>query len=420
MRKSKFLGILVLVAFIFTMTFQTTAAPKVKLTIWAVDALATTNTQAAYVQALVKNFQRQNPDIQIDWVAFGVQGSPLNDKLKIALANNQGPDIFQSWGGSFMGRFAEAGKLMDLTNELRNIKTSAAARDAMSYKGRIYGVAPFFAIAGLFVNEGKFKELGLKVPTTIDELERTAEIIKSKGYQPFACGDKDKWPLLHMYMYLVNRYGGNIFDQVVARKVRFDSEPFVKAAEKIQEWTRKGYFGNKPLAEGYGDAQLLMCTGKALMQLSGSWLCGLYTDPKQTDQTIGFYPMPILRGGKGQVTDVMGMTDVGFAATKLAAGKKDAVVRFMTYAMSVEACKAETGRVSSVPGVPPPTRLTGMASDVFAQAKTVQFWWDQDLPPTVTGPVNDTIQTFMIPDTNVRSALSKYESLLEEHLGRVR
>jgi ABC-type glycerol-3-phosphate transport system substrate-binding protein len=398
------------------------AAPQITLTVWGVNGpTETQNPQAAYFVALFKNFQAKNPDIKLDWITFGTQGSPLNDKLKVSLPNNQGPDIFQSWGGSFMGQFAAAGKLLDLTKDLAKVPTSSAARAAMSYKGRVYGVAPFFAVAGLFVNEGKFKELGLSVPTTFDELEKVADALKAKGIQPFAVGAKDQWPVLATYMYLVNRYGGNVFPQAVDRKVRFDSVPFVQAAQKYQDWAKKGYFGTKPLSEGYGDAQLLMSTGKAAMQISGSWLCGLYSDPKQTDQTIGCYAVPVLKGGKGLVSDVMGMTDVGFAATKLGEKKKAAIVRFMKYAMSVEACEAETGRVCSVPGVKPPTRLTGMASsNVLGKAKRVQFWWDQDLPATVSTPINTTIQTFYLPDTDVKKALTKFEELVEENMGPIK
>lgn len=416
-----FFGLMIVILLV-ALTVSGYAAPVVTLTVWAVDPIDNPEkTDAAYVYALARGFQKQYPNIKLDWVAYGTQGAPLNNKLKVTLPNNQGPDIFQSWGGSFMAQFARAGKLMDLTKELKSVPTSSAARAAMSYNGKIYGVAPFFAIAGLLVNEGKFKEYGIAVPKTIDELEKVAETLKSKGIQPFAVGAKDQWPILATYMYLVNRYGGNIFDKAVARKTRFDSQPFVQAGLKIQQWAKKGYFGTKPLSEGYADAQLLMCTGKAGMQISGSWLCGLYSDKKQTDQTIGFYQVPVLTGGKGQASDVMGMTDVGFVATKLAEKKRSAVVKFMKYAMSVKACEAENGRVCSVPGVKPPTRLTGMAAaNVLAKAKTMQFWWDQDLPSAVSTPVNITIQSFLSPDTDVKKELAKFEDLVAENMGPVK
>ncbi len=393
------------------------AAGKVKLTVWGRDLTTTDDAAHAYIKALVKNFQAKNPDIELEYIALG---EGLADKTKIAMASNQGPDIFQSWGGSTMGGYADAGRLLDLTEELKSIPCSAAARQAMSWKGKIYGVAPFFAIAGIFVNEGLFKSLNLSVPTSVEELEQVAETLKAKGIQPFACGAKDKWPPLAAYMYLTNRYGGDIFTRAQAREARFDDEAFVKAAQKYQEWVKRGFFGSKPLGEAYGDAQQLMATGRAAMHITGSWMCTGYSDKDFTDQTIGFYAFPELKGGKGKITDVMGQTDIGFVATKLAAAKKDAIVRFMKYAMSEEACAADPGRICSVPGVKAPSRLTEMAAAVFAKAEMVQFWWDQDLPPALTSPMNDTIQTFFLANTDVKASLTKFEELAEENVGPVK
>jgi len=392
----------------------------VTLTVWAVDPIDVDNTQSAYVKALVTNFMQQNPDITIEWVPFGAAGSALNDKVKVAMANDEVPDILQSWGGTFMGQFADAGKLLDMSAELADVNCSEAAKNAMSWKGKTYGVAPFFAIAVLFVDEDLFKAQGLTVPKTIAELETTCDKLKAAGVQPISAGSMDKWPILHTYMYLVNRFGGNVFADAVARKVGFDSEPFIQAGLKMQEWAKAGYYGKKPLAEDYGSSQLMMATGKSGMQLTGSWMCGMWSDPKQTTKTIGAYPYPVLEGGKGLVTDLMGMTDVGFIATKKGEAKKAAIVKFLKYAMSVEALKAETGRVATVPGVPAPTKLTGMASEIMSKATSVQFWWDQDLPQTMTGPVNDMVQSFLLPQTDVKAACAKYEELAVENLGALK
>lgn len=400
------------------LAWTASAQSKVKLTVWGRD-LADEDPSHAYIRELVTSFQAQNPDIELDYVALGDPG--LNDKVKVVMASNTDlPDIFQSWGGSVMGAYADAGRLLDLTEELSSIPSSPAAVHAMSWNGRIYGVAPFFAIAGVFVNETLFDELGLSVPTTISEMEAVADVLLANGIQPFALGARDKWPALATYMYLVDRYGGiNAFAEAQARRARFDSEPFVQAAKKYQEWVQKGYFGPTPLGEAYGDAQLLMAIGDAGMHVTGSWMATQYSSPDFTDQTIGFYPFPILEGGEGKVTDVMGQTDIGFVATRVAADKKDAAVRFLQHAMSVETVSADPGRISSVPGVPAPSRLTEMATDVFLQAEVVQFWWDQDLPPAVTTPLNDTIQKFFLPGADVEEALRQFEELAEEVMGPV-
>ena len=419
MKKSKVLFVLCAFVLAFALLIPAYAAPQVKLTVWGRD-LTDDTADHAYIRALVNNFKAKNPDIELEYIALGDPG--LMDKTKVAMANNKDlPDIFQSWGGSTMGGYADMGQLLDLTKELKSIPGSAAAQQAMTWKYKIYGVAPFFAIAGVFYNEGMFKKYNLKVPTTIDQLEKVADTLKSKGVQPFACGARDKWPVLALFMYLTDRSGGvQVFNDASARKSRFDSAEFVKAAQKYQEWAKKGYFGDKPLGEAYNDSQQLVATGKAAMHITGSWMCAQYSNKEFTDQTIGFYAFPEMKGGKGKITDVMGMPDIAFAATKAAANKKDAVVRFMKYAMSVEACQAEPGRICSVPGVKAPSRLTGMAAGVFGKAKAVQFWWDQNLPPMVTTPLLDAMQNIFLPDGDVKKAFATYESLVEENMGPVK
>jgi raffinose/stachyose/melibiose transport system substrate-binding protein len=392
---------------------------KVKLTVWGRD-IPDDSADHAYVKALLSDFQAKNPDIQIDYIALGEPG--LSDKTKITMASGSGlPDIFQTWGGSVMGGYADAGQLLDLSKELKAVPGSAAAQQAVTWKGKIYGVAPFFAVAGIFVNEGIFKANNLKVPVTVEDFEKVADTLLAKGIQPFACGEKDKWPGLALYMYLTNRFGGDASARAAQRKLAYDSDPFVKAARLYQTWIKKGYFGATPLGEAYGDAQQLMATGKAAMHVTGSWMCAQYANKEFTDQQIGFYAFPALKAGSvGKATDIMGMTDIGFAATKAAAAKKAAVVKFLAYAMSPEAGAAEPGRIASIPGVKARSALTGQASAVFATAKTVTFWWDQDLPPSVTSPLNDTIQTFFLPDTDVKKSLSDFEALATENMGAVK
>jgi len=418
-KRSQLLVVLCLVALMTVLLIPTYAAPQVKLTVWGRD-LTDDAPDHAYIKALVNNFKAKNPDIDLQYIALGDPG--LMDKTKVAMANNKDlPDIFQGWGGSTMGGYADASRLLDMTKELKAIPGSAAAQQAMTWKGKIYGVSPFFAVAGVFYNQGIFKKYNLTIPTTIDQLEKVADTLKSKGVQPFACGARDKWPVLALFMYLTDRSGGvQVFNDAAARKGRFDSAEFIKAAQVYQEWVKKGYFGDKPLSEAYDDGKQLIATGKAAMQVSGSWLCGPYASKDFTDQTIGFFAFPEMKGGKGKISDVMGMPDIAFTVTKAAADKKAAVVRFLKYAMSVEACSAEPGRICSVSGVKAHNPLTAMASSVFGKAKAVQFWWDQDLPPMVTDPLKDTMQNIFLPDADVKKAFTTYESLVEENMGPVK
>lgn len=402
-----------LLAFVLLAFVAMPVAAQVKLTVWGRDVLDDDPTHL-YVTNLIKDFQAKYTGIKLDYLPLGDPG--LMDKTKVAMAAGTDlPDIFQTWGGNTMGGYADAGRLLDLTADLKSIPGSKAAAGAMTWKGKLYGVAPFFAVAGLYVNEGIFKANNLKVPTTLADLEKVCDALVAKGIQPFAAGGKDKWPILHMYMYIVDRIGGiGTFNDAAARKARFDGPVFVQAGQIYQKWFSKGYFGSAPLGEDYGASQQLMATGKAAMQLTGSWMAGSYASADFTDQTIGMYSFPIIAGGKGPMTDVMGMTDIGFAATKQAEAKKLQVVTFMKYAMSADAGSKEPGRVAAMPGVKAPNRITQMASDIFNKATAVQFWWDQNLDPAVTTPCNETVQSFFIPGTDVKASLTKFEDLVSK------
>jgi ABC-type glycerol-3-phosphate transport system substrate-binding protein len=386
----------------------------VELVIWVREIDAGSPLQA-YMSALENDFKRKNPDIHVMWQAF--KPETYDNEIRMALESDRGPDVFQTYGGESLRRYADAGKLLDVTEEL---SPSIAARSVMSFNGRLYGAAPVFSVAGLYFNEGIFRKLRLNAPANVGEMEKAASVLKAEGIQPFACGAGDRWPVLAMYMYLANRFGGDAFERVKERRMRFTADPFQRAGQKLKEWAEKGFFGDAPLQETYPAATALIKTGSAGMMVSGSWLCKDFSDRSRADQAIGFRPFPVIIGGMGEIGDVMGMTEIGFSAREQAERKRGAVLRFFEYSMSPEACRADPGLVYSNPGAKTVPGCTAEANALLARAKTVQFYWDQDLPPVVREPVMGTISSFLSPESNVRDALAGLEELLAENMGRVR
>ena len=226
---------LLLVVAMLVGVFSATAASKFKLVVWGRD-LPDDDPAHAYIKALVNGFAAKNPDIELEYLALGDPG--LMDKTKVAMANNRDlPHIFQSWGGSVMGGYADAGRLYDLTKELKDIPGSAAAQQAMTWKGKIYGVAPFFAIAGVFVNEDVFAKYNLKYPRPSLKWKSCRHPLGQWINPCRRC--RDKWPVLAMYMYFVNRFGGmEAFDNAQARKARFDPNPWSKPPS-LPEWSKE-------------------------------------------------------------------------------------------------------------------------------------------------------------------------------------
>jgi raffinose/stachyose/melibiose transport system substrate-binding protein len=371
---------------------------------------------AAYLQALTNAFQQANPDKKIGWVTQKESGIALLDKVKAAIEENKAPDVVQAPGGSLMRPFAETETILDMTAELGDIKSCPAVRGVMRASDKIYGVAPFYSVAGLFVNETKFKELGLKIPTTIAELEAAAAALKAKGVVPFAVDATDKRSVSYLYMYLVNRLGGDAFRQSLNRKLRFDSPVYVQAAGMLHDWAKKGYFGPVPLT---GNATEIMSGGQAGMQVSGTWMCALYGDPNKTSVSIGFYPFPVKIGGKGAATDILGAPEVSFVAINKPQNKRELVSAFMHAAMSPGAIAGGSGMVCSDPAFAPADRLLGMAAKELYRATGFQFYWEKELPATTAAAVADTALSFLLPDTDVQAACTKFEQTSQSEMGGV-
>jgi ABC-type glycerol-3-phosphate transport system substrate-binding protein len=110
------------------------AFAQTKITLWG-ESVLDDSPDHAYAKALVSGFNAKYAgSIQLEYVALGNDG--LKDKTKVAMASGSGlPELIQSWGGSTMGGYADAGQLADMTKELKSIPGSAAAAGAMTWKG---------------------------------------------------------------------------------------------------------------------------------------------------------------------------------------------------------------------------------------------------------------------------------------------
>jgi raffinose/stachyose/melibiose transport system substrate-binding protein len=383
-----------------------TVEDPVKLLVWGWDETDGKGGHE-YITKLIGDFKAANADIAVTYVAVG--DAKLKDGAALFPSDSSGPDIFQAWGGGKMGSYADEGKLLDLSSELAGLSARTVAIQAMSWKGKVYGVAPSFSIGGLYANAKIFSDSGIAIPTTVAEMETAAAALKAKGIQPFAVGEKDKWPALNMYMYLVNRKSGDAYGQAKARTLAFDSSAFVDAASIVKDWNDKGYFGTDPQNESYNDALSKMTGGTAAMMVVGSWVSDNFTNA--TGGTISLVSFPTISGGLGSSTDMMGMSSIAFIAAKKAEAKKAAIAKFMKFAMTASVVSADTSGIPTISGVTPKNALASQAIALLNTATSVQFWWDQDLPATITTALTDTLYSFFASGVVVKDKLTAFEAL---------
>jgi raffinose/stachyose/melibiose transport system substrate-binding protein len=359
----------------------------------------------AGMQAAADAYVADHPDVEIEITVL--ENEAFKTKLATAMQSGDPPDVFQSWGGGVLYEYANAGLVRDITADLaadgwgESFGQAGFALYAIDDKN--YGVPWRLGMVGVWYSKSLFADAGIETPpTTWDEYLATVETLKAAGITPISLGEGDKWPGHFYWVYLAIRNGGKAaFDSAFSREGSFADPPFVKAGEDLLQLVALEPFQTDFLAATYSDSDTLFGNGQTAMQLMGHWepnnLDGLVEDPAAVRANLGFFPFPVVEGGAGDPTDVLGGGD-GFA---LGINAPDAAVDFVRYLTSLEVQKDWAAKGWAVP--PTVTGADAAVTDenikpmmeLLQEANYFQLYYDQFLPPAVGGVVNDEVQALI-------------------------
>ncbi|MDR6550859.1 extracellular solute-binding protein [Paenibacillus qinlingensis] len=126
--------------------------------------------------------KKLNIDLKIQWVP----GDNYKEKLNVMAASNEFPDVFMVYTAEF-AKWIDKGLFMDLKPEIDkypNLKKYIPENQFqfMSPKGKYYGL-PYYSTDirdSLVIRKDWLDKLGLKVPTTTDELYEVAKAFATK------------------------------------------------------------------------------------------------------------------------------------------------------------------------------------------------------------------------------------------------
>ena len=245
------------------------------ITLWDI---ATEEPTKGIQEGAVQRFMADYPNITVEQVHQ--QNDNYKQQLIVAMSSGEAPDMYIHWGGGPMAEYYKSGFVNDIT-EMYNTYDHPDFIDGAvaqsTYDGKMLAI-PFGGLSGcdIFYNKTIFAEVGVEVPTTIDELEAVCDKLIEAGYVPFSLANGSKWTGSMYYMYLVARHSGNEqFDAAYTQADggTFTSEAFIWAGEKIQDWVKKGYFneGFNSLVTDNGEDRALLYDNTCAMMLHGSW-----------------------------------------------------------------------------------------------------------------------------------------------------
>ena len=341
-----------------------------------------------------------------------VPGNDYTPKLRAVMGSSGAPDVFFNWGGGSILPYVQAGQLVDLTPYFAQAPlkgaflpsiVSAGAVNGKDYGVPMRGMQPVI----LFYNKTLFAQYHLQAPDTWSAMQTAISTFKAHNLIPFALGGADNWPSLMWLEYLVDRIGGpSVFNGIDGgNSAGWTSATMTTALGDIQSLIREGAFGGNFTSTSYTNnaAPTLLGTGKAAMQLMGSWD---YSNQLTNHATFaktqeGFTTFPTVPGGIGDAADVVG-NPANYWSINARTKNLDTAVAFVKYMASDTYEKALLGNgwittnsntSSLLPSYPNPA-FGQFQFQMVQKAPSFTLSWDQALPTTVGTPLDTEVGKF--------------------------
>ncbi len=282
---------------------------QIKITIWH-QSVADTDPVKRIIEESVDEYHKLHPNVTI--VQDGVTGEQYKTKIKTAFAAGEAPDIaYMFGGGSFVKPYIDAGYLLPideyLTDEVKS-KIMDGMLDNCKYGDKIYTLPTITFLANLYCNTEMFEKAGAEYPTNWEELLEACDKLNAAGYTPILLGEKDRWPGMYWYSILAQREAGNdLVNEALKDPSKFNSEPFIKAAEKMQELVEHNGFNDSMLSMSYSEMVDGYAAEQGAMIYQANWVHPTFEDEEAaTSGKVKCISFPELAGGAGDTTQFLG------------------------------------------------------------------------------------------------------------------
>lgn len=340
-------------------------------------------------QDVANQYMKAHPNVQIKITIL--ENQAFKTKLTTVMQSGSPPDLFHSWGGGVLLQYAKAGLVQDISSALQGDWGSTfntAALNVYGDSGHYYGAPWDMGAVGFWYNKTLFTKAGITTPpATWTAFLQTIKTLRGAGITPIGLGEKDEWPGMYWWSYLAMRIGGKAaFDKAYNRTGSFADAPFVQAGQHLQELVALNPYQKGFLGSAYSDESTAIGNSNAAMELMGQWAPGadVATASDKKGPTFGFFPFPVVEGGAGNPTDVMGGGG-GFAIGKNAPPETVDFLKFITNTANARTLASKGISLPPIKGAlsaitdPLQKEVVQLVSD----APYFQLYYDQYLPPAV-------------------------------------
>ncbi|GAA3370801.1 extracellular solute-binding protein [Streptomyces sannanensis] len=258
---------------------------------------STVGSEDKVFKKLAEDFTTLHPKVTVKYV--NVPFGEAQNKFKNAAQSGSGaPDVIRSevaWTPDFadLGYLAPLDGTPAVKDEGDFLKQAAAST---KYDGKTFAVPQVIDSMGIFYNKKIFKEAGVEVPKTIDELKTVSKTIKDKTGKTglYLRGDDPYWFLSFLY-----GEGGDMVD-AKAKTVTIDNPAGAKAMTVVKDLVDSGA-AKTDATDGWNNMQSAFKDGKVAMMINGPWaVTDTYAGKEFADKAnLGIAPVPAGSAGQG-------------------------------------------------------------------------------------------------------------------------
>jgi len=355
----------------------------------------------------------------------------LKTLLKLAISGPHPPDVIEvNQGWPDMGQLVKAGLLLPLDNYADaygwkdRVSQNVLAVSSWSPDGKQFGTGSLFGyttlgeIVGVYYNKAMLADLGLSVPTTLDEFEQDLAAAKQAGEIPIQFGNNDAFPGIHEFAVIqdqmapVSELSDFIFGSQGDR-LSFDTPANLEAATTLQDWAKAGYFTPGFGGGGYQDAVNNFAKGQGLFMITGNWIVA---DLGADDQNFGFFAMPPKVAGDPPVSTGGAGFPISIAATSQHPDAAAAYIDWMTSDHATDLL-LQTGQIPLHTGTTAALQPGTVLADVVDTAATVtagdgvvpyEDWATPTFYDTLTAAIQELMAERITPQEFVTKVQADY------------
>ena len=233
----------------------------------------------------IEIFEDKHPDVDVEFELKTYE--QMQQSGQLLLDSDNAPDVLEYLkGNATAGLVSQAGLLTDLTEvadergwDVNNtVQDIGLYEDGLMGSGQRYGITNYGEYVAMWYNEDLFDEYDLAIPETLDELESVMQTFVDNDITPLALGSAD-YPGPHLLYVLALQ---NMDDASLAAYQRFDGDvdwdAWQSAAQRVVDWTEKGYISTDSTGIEAEDAGNGFIAGNYPLFYSGTWWAAPFVD----------------------------------------------------------------------------------------------------------------------------------------------